>query len=146
MKSSKKTHIKTYSELIQYDSFEDRYNYLKLNGDVGIDTFGFDRYLNQIFYRSKEWLSLRNQIIIRDNGCDLGVDGYEIFGKIIIHHMNPISVDDILSHGDFLLNPEFLISTTMITHNGLHYGSEKRREVMPVTRTPNDMCPWKTNR
>ena len=137
--------IRTYSELIELSSFEDRYNYLKLDGHVGEDTFGFDRYLNQAFYRSKEWKRLRDKIILRDNGCDLGVEGHEIYGRVIIHHMNPISVHDIQDATEYLLNPEYLISTTHVTHNAIHYGDEKLLITGPIIRSKNDTCPWKHN-
>lgn len=137
--------IRTYSELIELSSFEDRYNYLKLDGQVGEDTFGFDRYLNQAFYKSKEWKRLRDEIILRDNGCDLGVEGHEIYGRVIIHHINPISVHDIQDATEYLLNPEYLISTTHVTHNAIHYGDEKLLITGPIIRSKNDTCPWKHN-
>ena len=135
--------IKTYSELITLPTFEERFAYLQLNGVVGRDTFGFDRYLNQIFYRSKRWRSIRDQIIIRDNGCDLGVEGYDIYGKILIHHINPITLDDIEQESEFLLNPEYLITTTHNTHNAIHYGNESLLSIMPIERVKNDTCPWR---
>lgn len=136
--------IRTYSELMKLQTFEERYEYLKLDGKVGEDTFGFDRYLNQIFYKSPEWLRLRNEIIIRDNGCDLGIPDREIRGeRIIIHHMNPISKEDILNRSDFLLNPEYLISTIDNTHNAIHYGDKDLLKTGPVVRSKNDMCPWR---
>ena len=135
--------IRTYSELILLPTFEERFKYLKLDGTVGEDTFGFDRYLNQIFYRSPEWKRVRDEVIIRDNGCDLGVEGYEIRGRILIHHMNPISVEDIKLRTDLLLNPEYLISTVHRTHNAIHYGDQELLPKGPICRTPNDMCPWK---
>lgn len=137
--------IRTYSELIELSSFEDRYNYLKLDGQVGEDTFGFDRYLNQAFYKSKEWKRLRDEIILRDNGCDLGVEGHEIYGRVIIHHINPISVHDIQDATEYLLNPEYLISTTHVTHNAIHYGDERLLITGPIIRSKNDTCPWKHN-
>lgn len=137
------TKIRTYSELIQIPNFKDRFNYLKLDGSVCEDTFGFDRYLNQIFYRSQKWRSIRDHVIVRDNGCDLGVDGYTIYGKIIIHHMNPITIDDIMNETDYLLDPEFLISTAHITHNAIHYGDEDLLISDPIIRTKNDTCPWR---
>ena len=135
--------IKTYSELIKFNTFEDRYRYLKLDGNVGVDTFGFDRYLNQIFYRSGKWKSIRDEVIIRDNGCDLGIDGREIHGRIIIHHMNPITIEDIEKESEYLIDPEFLITTVLNTHNAIHYGDESLLMLMSVERTRNDMCPWK---
>lgn len=135
--------IKTYSELIKFNTFEDRYRYLKMDGKVGVDTFGFDRYLNQIFYRSGKWKSIRDEVIIRDNGCDLGIDGREIHGRIIIHHMNPITIEDIEKESEYLIDPEFLITTVLNTHNAIHYGDESLLILMPVERTRNDTCPWK---
>lgn len=135
--------IKTYSELIKLDSFEDRYRYLRLGGYVGKDTFGFDRYLNQVFYRSREWKEIRDFVIVRDNGRDLGTDGYDIHGRIIIHHMNPISINDIKLATDILLNPEYLICTTHNTHNAIHYGDESLLTLAPIARSPYDTCPWK---
>ncbi len=135
--------IRTYSELSKLQTFEERYAYLKLSGTVGKDTFGYDRYLNQIFYRSQEWKSIRDKVIIRDEGCDLGVDGYEIHGRIYIHHMNPIMLKDIDNKTEFLLNPEYLITTTHSTHNAIHYGDESLLPLIPKERTANDTCPWK---
>lgn len=135
--------IKSYSELIQLPTYEERYRYLRLQGTVGKDTFGFDRYLNQKFYRSAEWKRIRDQVIIRDNGCDLGMEDRVIHGKILIHHMNPITDKDILRATDILLNPEFLICVTHQTHNAIHYGDEDQLILGPVIRTPNDTCPWK---
>ena len=135
--------IRTYSELITLPTFEDRFEYLQLNGAVGEETFGFDRYLNQVFYRSRRWKLIRDSIIIRDNGCDLGVEGYDIYGKIIIHHMNPLTIRDIEHESDYLLNPEFLISTTLNTHNAIHYGDKNLLITAPVERRKNDTCPWK---
>lgn len=135
--------IRTYTELSKLQSFKERYRYLQLNGSVGLDTFGYDRYLNQNFYRSREWKSIRDQVIIRDNGCDLGIEGYEIQGRIYIHHMNPILIADIEDRTDFLLNPEYLITTTHNTHNAIHYGDESLLILPPVERAPNDTCPWK---
>ena len=132
-----------YSELIALPTFEERYRYLRLTGRVGEDTFGFDRYLNQKFYRSAEWKHIRDQVIVRDNGCDLGIEDRVIYGKILIHHMNPITEKDILRLSDYLLNPEYLISVTHKTHNAIHYGSEDLLVTAPIVRTPNDTCPWK---
>lgn len=139
----KKMTIRTYSELITLPTFEDRYRYLQLNGAVGKDTFGFDRYINQQFYRSKEWQRIRDEVIIRDNACDLGMEGYEIHGRIYVHHMNPIMVRDIQSNSDYLMNPEFLICTTHRTHNAIHYGDENLLARAPIERTKNDTCPWR---
>ena len=135
--------IRSYSELRRITTFEERYKYLQLGGIVGKDTFGFDRYLNQIFYRSQKWRSIRDQVILRDNGCDLGVEGYDIYGRILIHHMNPITLEDIEKESDFLLNPEYLICTTHNTHNAIHYGDEKLLITAPIERTKNDTCPWR---
>ena len=135
--------IRTYSELIALPTFEERFKYLQLNGQVGESTFGFDRYMNQVFYRSQKWKSIRDFVIIRDCGCDLGVDGYNIHGKIIIHHMNPLSMRDIETESDFLLNPDFLICTTHNTHNAIHYGDENLLVTAPIERTKNDTCPWR---
>ena len=135
--------IRTYSELITLHTFEERFKYLQLNGQVGESTFGFDRYMNQVFYRSQKWKSIRDFVIIRDCGCDLGIEGYDIHGKIIIHHMNPLSMRDIETESDFLLNPDFLICTTHNTHNAIHYGDENLLVTAPIERTKNDTCPWR---
>lgn len=126
--------LRCYSELLRIPTFKERYEYLRLDGVVGEETFGFDRYLNQIFYNSQEWKDIRRKIIIRDNGCDLGLDGYEIRGKILIHHMNPIRQQDILLRTDLVLNPEYLIATTLSTHNAIHYGDEKLLLTVPNER------------
>ena len=136
--------IRSYTELSQLCTFKERYNYLRLNGRVGRDTFGFDRVFNQKFYLSREWKSIRDYVITRDFGCDLGIEGREIYGeRIIIHHMNPISLEDIEINSDFLLNPEFLITTIHATHNAIHYGDENQLVIAPVERRKNDTCPWK---
>lgn len=135
--------IKTYSELIQFPTFEERFQYLRLDGVVGEETFGFDRYLNQIFYRSQKWKAIRDQVIIRDNGCDLGIEGREIPGRILIHHMNPITIRDIERESAFLLDPEYLICTVHNTHNAIHYGDENLLIKAPVERSANDTCPWR---
>ena len=137
------TTIRTYSELCQLSTFEERFDYLRLNGSVGKDTFGFDRYLNQQFYRSSEWKRIRDRVILRDNGCDLGVEGYEIRGRILIHHINPISVEDIYTMSDLLMNPEYLICVSHCTHNAIHYGDESLIITAPIERTQNDTCPWR---
>lgn len=139
------TIIRTYSELITFPTFEERFKYLQLEGSVGKDTFGYDRYLNQLFYKTAEWKRLRQDLIIRDNGCDLGVEGREIYGRIIIHHLNPITKDDIVRRTEYLLNPDFLICTTHNTHNAIHYGDESLLITSPVKRSKNDTCPWKRN-
>lgn len=137
--------IRTYSELITLPTFEERYAYLRINGKVGEETFGFDRYLNQQFYKSKEWRSIRDRVITRDNGCDLGIEGREIHGRVLIHHMNPITVDDILRRSDFLLNPEYLICVDKITHAAIHYSDDNLLIKDPIERRKNDTCPWRQN-
>ena len=137
------TIIRTYSELITLPTFEERYRYLRLGGKVGEDTFGFDRYLNQIFYTSKEWLEVRDYVIVRDGGCDLGIPDREIHGRILVHHMNPIRPEDILRRSKFLLDPEYLISTIKNTHDAIHYGDESLLILAPTERTKNDTCPWR---
>jgi len=136
--------IRTYSELSKIDNFVDRFNYLSLKGTVAEETFGFDRYLNQKFYRSTEWRRLRNQIIVRDNGCDLGMAGHDIFDRIIIHHMNPLRLNDIINSTDYLLNPEYLICVSRLTHNAIHYGDESLLASTDIIeRKPNDQSPWR---
>lgn len=135
--------IRTYSELSSLGTFEERFRYLQLKGAVGEETFGFDRFINQAFYRSGEWKRIRDIVIVRDGGCDLGVDGYDICGKIIIHHMNPILRKDIETDSGFLLDPEYLIATTHNTHNAIHYGDESLLLTAPIERSRNDTCPWK---
>lgn len=124
-------------------TFKERFEYLKLSGRVGEETFGFDRWINQKFYRSAEWKHIRDQVIIRDNGCDLGVEGREIYGKILIHHMNPITKKDILDRTDLLLNPMYLISVTKQTHDAIHYSDEYILMNDPIVRSRNDTCPWR---
>lgn len=135
--------IKTYSELITLPTFLERYRYLKIGGAVGRETFGRDRYLNQILYQSDEWRNFRIPIIIRDNGNDLGCDGYEIHGPILIHHINPITVEDVLRRDPKVFDPENVISTVLNTHNAIHYGDETLLITGPITRTKNDTCPWR---
>lgn len=136
--------IRTYKELSRLLTFEERFEYLRLDGQVGKDTFGFDRIFNQQFYRSREWKALRDFVIIRDNGCDLGIDGHEIQAQnILIHHINPITLDDISTRSELLLNPEYLISTTHNTHNAIHYGDKSLLVTGPVERSRNDTCPWR---
>lgn len=137
------TNTKRYSELTTIPTYEGRFKYLQLKGAVGDDTFGYDRYLNQILYNSPEWKRLRNQIIIRDNGRDLGCEGYEIYGRILIHHMNPITVEDIVSRDPIVFDPENLICVSHNTHNAIHYGDENLLIMAPVERTKNDTCPWR---
>lgn len=135
--------IKTYSELVRLPTFEERFEYLKLKGSVGKDTFGHDRYLNQVFYTSQEWRRLRDEIIIRDNGCDLGIEGREIGSKIYIHHLNPLGVNDVLTHSEYLVNPEYLICVSFETHNAIHYGDINLLPRDPIERKQNDTCPWR---
>ena len=136
--------IRTYSELMQLPTFEERFRYLMLGGKVGEETFGFDRYLNQKFYRDDRWKSIRNEVIIRDDGCDLALRGYEIERGIIVHHLNPISIEDVINWSDKLINPEYLVCTSLRTHNAIHYGDDSiLREKTVINRTKNDTCPWK---
>jgi hypothetical protein len=135
--------IRSYSELIKIPTFEERFRYLKLDSKVGEDTFGFERYLNQSFYHSYEWKQIRREVIVRDMGLDLASAGREIDGLIIVHHMNPITVQDIVKATKLLLNPEYLISTCKRTHDAIHYGDIKIYCEEPVERKPNDTCPWK---
>lgn len=134
--------IRTYKELSRLQTFEERFNYLKLSGSIGTETFGFDRYINQMFYRSKEWKSIRNHVIVRDNGCDLGIEGREIQKGIIVHHINPIKIDDIVSATEFLMNPDYLICTSLKTHNAIHYGDSNLLYKDPVIRRPGDTKLW----
>lgn len=137
--------IRTYSELSKLKTFRERYEYLKLGGTVGEDTFGFDRYLNQIFYTSKEWKRIRNFVITRDNGCDLGMPDHKIIDDLIlVHHMNPITKDDIINKSEILLNPEYLITTVKSTHDAIHYGDESLLVEDYIERSKNDTCPWKS--
>lgn len=135
--------IRTYSELSALPTFEERYKYLQLGGAVGKDTFGFDRYFNQMFYHSREWKSIKDEVIIRDHGCDLGIEGYEIWGKIYVHHMNPITIQDLEDRSEFLMDPEYLICTTLNTHNAIHYGDENLLPQPMAERHQNDTCPWR---
>lgn len=137
--------IRSYSELKVLKTFEERYQYLKLDGNVGAETFGFDRYLNQILYKSRLWRDARNEVIIRDNGCDLGIEDYSILLQIVVHHMNPISVSDIENHSKFVYDPEYLICTDQKTHLAIHFGDEKLLNKKPIIRFPNDTVPWKNN-
>lgn len=144
---TKETRSKSYSELIQLPTFEDRLRYLMLYGKIGYDTFGYDRFLNQDFYRSKEWHQTKSKIILRDLGCDLGIKGHEIPDglPVYIHHINPITVDDILNHDPILLDPENLITTIFNTHQIIHYGpKDANRPTLPLERSPNDTCPWRS--
>lgn len=143
--TKKTTTIRTYSELITIPTFEERYAYLRLGGKIGEATFGFDRYLYENFLKSDEWLSLRDYVIIRDNGCDLAMEDREIKGKsrIIVHHMNPVMKEDILNRTKFLLDPEYLICTIKNTHDAIHYGDESILIKAPIERSRNDTCPWR---
>ena len=138
-----KNSIRTYSELITIPTFEERFEYLKLNGSVGLETFGHDRYLNQILYNSPEWRRFRPEIIVRDNGCDLACEGYEIFGKILIHHINPITAKDILNRNPKVFDPENVVTTVHNTHNAIHYGDKNLLITEPIERSRNDTCPWR---
>ena len=135
--------IRTYSELITIPTFEERFEYLQLKGLVGKDTFGYDRYLNQVLYRSPEWKRLRNQIIIRDGGCDLACDGYDIYDKVLIHHLNPITVEDVLARSRKVFDPDNLVCVSHNTHNAIHYGDMDLLVTGPIIRTKNDTCPWR---
>lgn len=142
--------IRTYLELAALQTFEERYEYLRLGGKVGEETFGFDRYLNQAFYKSSEWLTVRDHVILRDTGynnyCqDLGIDGHDIVGRILIHHMNPITKEDILYRSKYLLDPEYLICVSDNTHKAIHYGDSSLLITAPVERVRNDTCPWRRN-
>lgn len=135
--------IKTYSELITIPTYEERFDYLRLKGAVGKETFGFDRYLNQTLYNSPEWKRLRRQIIIRDDGCDLACEDYVIHGNIIIHHINPIRIEDVINRSPIVFDPENLICVSHNTHNAIHYGDVNLLSTGPIERTPNDTCPWR---
>ena len=135
--------IRTYSELKTLKTFDERYEYLKLNANVADVTFGFDRYINQKFYHSDLWKKIRRKIISRDLGCDLAVKGYDIKGKILIHHMNPIEIKDIVNITEYLINPEYLITVCLQTHNAIHYGNMMNNPNVLIERRPGDTCPWK---
>ena len=135
--------IRTYSELILLPTFKERYEYLRLNGVVGENTFGWERYVNQEFYHSHEWKKIRDYVIIRDNGCDLAIDGYFIRSRIYIHHMNPITSHEIIHRSGLVIDPEFLVCVSLDTHNAMHYGYASKLRQEPVIRRPNDTCPWK---
>jgi hypothetical protein len=134
--------LRKYSELRRLETFEDRYDYLRLRGEVGQSTFGFDRYINQQFYTSRQWRQIRHHVIARDNGCDLGVDGYEIYGRLVIHHMNPMTPEDIVHGDEGILDPDYLITTTHKTHNAIHYGDESLLPRPLVDRRPGDTKLW----
>ena len=137
--------MRTHSELVRFPTFEERFRYLRLSGSVGEETFGFDRYLNQRFYSSAEWKRIRRDVIIRDNGCDLGIADRAIGGRILIHHMNPVTRKDIIRASEILMDPEFLICVSHETHNAIHYGDESLLIEVPPERKPNDTCPWKNH-
>lgn len=139
-----KKNIRTYSELSKLKTFRERYEYLKLDGTVGEETFGFDRYINQMFYKSEEWKRIRNYVITRDNGCDLGIQDRKIVDSVIlVHHMNPITKEDIINKNEILLDPEYLITTIKPTHDAIHYGDESLLAEDLIVRSKNDTCPWK---
>lgn len=135
--------FRTYTELSRLKTFDERFEYLYLGGHVGKETFGFDRWLNQRFYTSKEWKRIRDIVLLRDYGCDLGIEGREIFGKPFIHHMNPLKEEDLIRRTDLLSNPEYLITTSFQTHNAIHYGVKDSKLLFVTERTKNDTCPWK---
>ena len=134
---------RSYAELSRLSSFEERFEYLKLSGTVGESTFGFDRYLNQQFYLSPEWRAIRDRVIARDLGCDLGVEGFDIYGMILIHHMNAISKRDIIERNPLIFDIRYLISTTQNTHRAIHYGDKTLLTQIPIERSRNDTCPWR---
>lgn len=136
------TMIRRYTELIQLQTFEERFEYLRIGGGVGRSTFGFDRQINQDFYRSRQWETIRRHVIVRDNGCDLGFPGYDISVKPLVHHMNPMGVDHIVHGEDWILEPEFLITTTHRTHNAIHYGGDIQMPKVVASRSPNDTKLW----
>lgn len=135
--------IKSYSEMCSFSTFIERFNYLKLNGKVGIETFGFDRYLNQVLYCSQEWKRFRRQVIIRDNGCIFGIDGYNINGRLIVHHINPITLEQIEQRDPMIFSMENVVCVTHNVHEAIHYGDESLIPTDPIIRKPNDTCPWK---
>ena len=135
--------IKTYTELITIPTFIERYRYLQIKGAVGAETFGYDRYLNQVLYRSPEWRRFRRDIFLRDQGCDLGCEGHEIYGQFLVHHINPITVEDVLNRHPIIFDPENVITTVLNTHNAIHYGDESLLMTGPIERTKNDTCPWR---
>ena len=135
--------IRTYSEMIILKTYEERFDYLKIGGRVGLETFGYDRYLNQILYNTKQWKKFRREIIIRDNARDLACEGYEINYRILVHHINPITVEDIINRNPMIFDPENAITTTHRTHNAIHYGDKNLLVLQPMERIPNDTCPWR---
>lgn len=134
--------IRSYSELIRIPTFEERYRYLREHSEVGVATFGFERWLNQAFYTSREWRDAREEVIARDWGCDLGVEGHDVWKQIIVHHMNPLTVREVRGHESMILDPEFLISTSLRTHNAIHYGTEDQLDKPLVQRAPGDTKLW----
>lgn len=135
--------ILRYRDIRPLKTIQERYEYLRLGGQVGASTFGFDRYLNQAFYKSKEWQQARNDVILRDNACDLGIEGYDIFKGLVVHHMNPITIDDILQRKDYIFDPEFLICVSDRTHKAIHYGDAGLLPKEPIQRRSGDTCPWR---
>ena len=135
--------IRSYLECMQLPTFQERYRYLQIGGRVGKETFGFDRYLNQMLYRTPEWKRFRREMILRDNGCDLGCEGYEIYGNVLVHHINPITVEDVINRAPCIFDPNNVICTSLNTHNAIHYGDETLLITEPVVRKPNDTCPWR---
>lgn len=135
--------IRCYNDLIQLKTFEERFSYLKLHGKVGEDTFGFDRYLNQQLYKSRRWKMARSQVIIRDDGCDLGLDGYQLDNYIVVHHMNPLTLEDLEEERDEIFDPNYLICCSSRTHKAIHFGDENLLSRDPIIRRPNDTCPWR---
>lgn len=140
--ASQMSKIRTYRELRRLDTFEERYRYLKLEGVLGAQTFGFDRWANQQFYRSHEWKVVRDQVIVRDNGCDLGIEGFEIHSNLMVHHMNPITMNDLEKGEEWIVDPNFLITTSLRTHNAIHYGDESLLPKAPVVRRFGDTALW----
>lgn len=135
--------ILRYRDIRPLKTIRERYEYLRLGGQVGASTFGFDRYLNQAFYKSKEWQQARNDVILRDNACDLGIEGYDIFKGLVVHHMNPVTVDDIVQRKDYIFDPEFLICVSDRTHKAIHYGDAGLLPKEPIQRRAGDTCPWR---
>lgn len=135
--------IRTYSEMIALPTYEERFDYLKLDGKVGKETFGYDRYLNQVLYNTEQWKKFRREIIIRDNACDLACEGYEINYRILVHHINPITVEDIVNRNPMIFDPENVVTTTHQTHNAIHYSDKSLLITKPIERTRNDTCPWR---
>lgn len=134
--------VRTYSEMRTYETFEERYEYLKLGGEVGSETFGFDRWMNQTFYRSREWRDARDFVIVRDNGCDLAVPGYEVGDDALVHHLNPMTPEDLVRKQLWVLDPEYLVLTTKRTHNAIHYGDASQLRHPHVERRPGDTKLW----